>query len=1184
MKKKRRYGTQGKVKLLVVSILVFLFLLSFFLIIPKIKINKENINPIFNKVLLDRTYIEELRKTDTNQLSNKKTGDKLSYKSYTSDTKEILIEDSNYKTIIKMKLTSPYVVSGLIASEDTMVAEFFLEDWKDGKTDLFDMINFYDTKNSYESTSKNFRLKYATEEQECYDLERRKVCENHTIWTEFKTLDELPNKNIKISLWANTEKSERIEWIPTIEGFNLFEWAAWNVVDAVYLQNFSVTAKETSPQGLCFSSDGTKMYVPGYGTETLNQYNLTMAWNISTAVYYYQITVGLGNPTGVAFKSDGAKMYVLSYGNQNVKEYSLATAWDISSASYVDSFDVSGKEGTPQGIDFKSDGTRMYIIGDTSGGVHEYNLTTAWDSSTGVFLQSFLVSTQDVSANGVRFKSDGKKMYVIGSERNRVFEYDLSTDWNVSTASYFQNVSVLSQDTGQRDLFFKSDGSKMYTVGATRDSVYEYDLGAVITDTPPTVTLHNPINDTNSTVSNIDFNCSGGDDQMIVNVSLYINGIFNKTKENGITNFTELNTTLHLEDGIYNWTCSAYDNATISQRGNTTVWKLTVDTGPPLINITYPYNIVNYQKLNNNLIINWSISDPNLDSCYGSYDEGLTNFSVNCLNNNITINVTSITNNNTFWLWANDTLENSANASNTWTYDIIENLQRYNSSSYETKDETFILNLTYNSSKTISTRLFYNGTFYAATKVGTGNNTLFVSVIDIPSITIPSNKSFYWETTLDTAVSYSPSSNQSIRNISFINCAPTDDVKYLNFSFKDESANIPINATAETTDFIYFLGSGTTSKTLTFVNSTDNFEYDFCFYPNDAAVYLDTGFRYSKTGYPTRTLTYDNERFTNSTTNKILYLLATVDGIYSSFQVLTNANQPISGVSVILSRYLSSVWTQISSGTTGADGIITFWNNPDLQYNYTFTKSGYDNYSILLYPTQASYTIYLAGGTTTTYNYTNYERGMNWKLSPPPGTELLNQTDYTFWFNLTSSYYSLDSFGMTMFGSGKYIGGNSSTSGSGGNLSYSLNTGANTSIIMTYYWIVNGNLTNKTSFLWDVFNTSDTQWSINNFFTDLKRYTNTTATGHGMFGMTMFSRTILIFVIMFISIGILSYYTGFTGLAPIMTMLFAELMLFDVLLGLIPAPSVGTITVMERGFPTLIAGLLMLGAWIKDWR
>ena len=163
--------------------------------------------------------------------------------------------------------------------------------------------------------------------------------------------------------------------------------------------------------------------------------------------------------------------------------------WDISKATFYQSFSVITQDSAPVDIFFKPDGLKMYIVGSNGDRVYEYNLSTAWNVSTATFLQSFSVSAQDATALGIFFKPDGLKMYIIGATNDRVYEYNLSTAWNVSTATFLQSFSVVTQDSSPQGIFFKPDGLKMYIVGTGGTKVYEYALGNRYTYTFSTKTL-----------------------------------------------------------------------------------------------------------------------------------------------------------------------------------------------------------------------------------------------------------------------------------------------------------------------------------------------------------------------------------------------------------------------------------------------------------------------------------------------------------------------------------------------------------------------------------------------------------------------------------------------------------------------------------------------------------------------
>jgi DNA-binding beta-propeller fold protein YncE len=241
---------------------------------------------------------------------------------------------------------------------------------------------------------------------------------------------------------------------------------------------FSVNAQEDSPTGLFFKSDGTKMYVIGTGGDDVNEYDLSTAWDITTSSYLQKFSVAAQEniPQGIFFKPDGTKMYVIGRAGDDVNEYDLSTAWDVSTSSYLQNFSVAAQEVSPTDIFFKPDGTKMYITGYTGDDVNEYDLSTAWDVSTSSYLQNFSVAAQETNPQDIFFKPDGTKMYVTGTNGDDVNEYDLSTAWDVSTSSYLQNFSVNAQEATPTGIFFKPDGTKMYVTGNDGNAVYSYDL------------------------------------------------------------------------------------------------------------------------------------------------------------------------------------------------------------------------------------------------------------------------------------------------------------------------------------------------------------------------------------------------------------------------------------------------------------------------------------------------------------------------------------------------------------------------------------------------------------------------------------------------------------------------------------------------------------------------------------
>ena len=80
---------------------------------------------------------------------------------------------------------------------------------------------------------------------------------------------------------------------------------------------------------------------------------------------------------GVTFNADGTKMFAIGTTNDSVYAYTLSTAFDVSTASYDSvSFSVASQELTPRGIVFKTDGSKLYVLGDTADTVFQYTTTS----------------------------------------------------------------------------------------------------------------------------------------------------------------------------------------------------------------------------------------------------------------------------------------------------------------------------------------------------------------------------------------------------------------------------------------------------------------------------------------------------------------------------------------------------------------------------------------------------------------------------------------------------------------------------------------------------------------------------------------------------------------------------------------------------------------------------------------
>ena len=114
-------------------------------------------------------------------------------------------------------------------------------------------------------------------------------------------------------------------------------------------------------------------------------------------------------------------------------------------------------------IEFNKDGTKMFVShankasGEDYQAIYEYNLSTPYDSSTRTYAGDSERCVLGDGTNGIaagalydlEFSSDGKKLFtasrnaVSGADRDKVYRFDLTSPYDVSTCEYAQETTGL---------------------------------------------------------------------------------------------------------------------------------------------------------------------------------------------------------------------------------------------------------------------------------------------------------------------------------------------------------------------------------------------------------------------------------------------------------------------------------------------------------------------------------------------------------------------------------------------------------------------------------------------------------------------------------------------------------------------------------------------------------------------
>ena len=237
----------------------------------------------------------------------------------------------------------------------------------------------------------------------------------------------------------------------------------------------SVNAQETNPRGITFNNDGTKMFIVGTTGDDVNEYTVSTGFDLSSTVTFVDsfAVTQCPNPTAVKFNTDGTKMFVTGVGNNNVHEYALSTGFDVSTASFTQTL-VTTVDNDNFGLDFNNDGTKMYITGNSTDSIYEFNLSSAFNISTATLNQSVYLNAIDDEPFGIEFNTDGTRMFIVGTKGNGVDEFKLTTGFDISTATHMGFYFVGNNPSG---IHISPDGTKMFIIGNGTDLVKSYDLG-----------------------------------------------------------------------------------------------------------------------------------------------------------------------------------------------------------------------------------------------------------------------------------------------------------------------------------------------------------------------------------------------------------------------------------------------------------------------------------------------------------------------------------------------------------------------------------------------------------------------------------------------------------------------------------------------------------------------------------
>ena len=259
----------------------------------------------------------------------------------------------------------------------------------------------------------------------------------------------------------------------------------WDITGAIHTggETKDIGVDTVSPRGLEWNDDGTKLYIINdTAVCVIDYYTASAPYDVKTLVYQSSLNVDAVDNAmkGIRFSSDGLTMWTIGSNNDNVYEWTLSTAWLLSSATNTALFDVSNEDNAPKDLFFNDTGSKMYMIGTGTGAIYQYDLGTNFDITTANYINNSVSIAGQDSANyptGLYFSSDGMYMYEVAYTDSLIYQYDLSIAWDLSTADYITNsISYNTTPSTAYGITFTPNGAKMFYSEDTTDTLFMVDL------------------------------------------------------------------------------------------------------------------------------------------------------------------------------------------------------------------------------------------------------------------------------------------------------------------------------------------------------------------------------------------------------------------------------------------------------------------------------------------------------------------------------------------------------------------------------------------------------------------------------------------------------------------------------------------------------------------------------------
>lgn len=267
-----------------------------------------------------------------------------------------------------------------------------------------------------------------------------------------------------VRIWATSSSDGGYAWVLEIHPTPYTSIGVWVEIESG--ANHSILTR----QWLFFKDDWTQIYLRDGFNARYEQWNLSTPWDLSTISYVGTVSTESWS-TGLFIGNSGQYLYTcVGSATDRVYRRTMSTPRLLSSAASAQNYNPTAQANDVIGVWLKSDWTKMYLFDAATNAIYQYSLSTPWQINSGVTYDSVsLWFNFDPMGNNTvtafTMSSDWTELIVLSGNRRKIYKYVFSTAWDLSTATYtgeYTNYHIYNPLRDPVSIALKSDKTKLY--------------------------------------------------------------------------------------------------------------------------------------------------------------------------------------------------------------------------------------------------------------------------------------------------------------------------------------------------------------------------------------------------------------------------------------------------------------------------------------------------------------------------------------------------------------------------------------------------------------------------------------------------------------------------------------------------------------------------------------------------